>query len=760
MSSSPASKSRSEVLRSGAGATSIGIEEGSAARGHDVPRQDEARRRETSARKAPVPSGAVGSKRRGRRAQSGDARARARCIGSMAPKTAASGSPFVERGLGTSARRAAAPRARARSTEKIEVARVERGEARGAQALAEADDRLARPPAWACRRRARGRARWWRRRRRRGRRRPRRRGRPSGRGGRAGRARPWARGRGTRRCRRAGVRPMAAARGGPASRAAASAPRPARKRRRPWFTAPPRARRRSRPRRARAPARPAGRRRSRVRPAGAGMRAHLVQARGGAGAERDGRGARPRADHDRVVERARRVEAGEDLGLAVLVQIADGELRAHARRAPSGGRRRRAPRARRPRGRPRPCRARRAGRGGAAEAKASYLPPTLAARGAASPARQGPRGPVTVSSWMRVHAEAAPSGTARPGERREGAQRAVEAHAPGAVGEPDVDERGAAGRGDDGREADGLAQRRGRDGGEVRPGAGAEDLDAAAAEPEGAHPAPAHRDDLGRAVLVDVPARERDHVALEVPGALHVGRDERQRREVGPHLGVDGRLGERVRDGAGLGVLDARPDVARHRVDVGGGAELAGADLHRQVDEHALSARGLPRRGERQRLGARVGGRAAAAGDLGGERAHERCAARRGRVARERRGGDQRARGGAGERLGEGVRDARDGGARLRRRLRRGGGGRGDERTEGRARRQVIESVPPLRHVSPRPRLQRTVQAYIQNAETRAHGERRREGPVEARPRPARRFDQNPPPSARRARGARRGARR
>ncbi len=46
-------------------------------------------------------------------------------------------------------------------------------------------------------------------------------------------------------------------------------------------------------------------------------------------------------------------------------------------------------------------------------------------------------------------------------------QLAVEAHAAGAVGEADVDERGSAGRRDDGSEADGLAQRRGRDGREL-----------------------------------------------------------------------------------------------------------------------------------------------------------------------------------------------------------------------------------------------------------------------------------------------------
>ena len=49
-----------------------------------------------------------------------------------------------------------------------------------------------------------------------------------------------------------------------------------------------------------------------------------------------------------------------------------------------------------------------------ADAKASYCPPMLGGSGAASPGRHGPIGPVTVSPAMRVHAEAAPSGTATP----------------------------------------------------------------------------------------------------------------------------------------------------------------------------------------------------------------------------------------------------------------------------------------------------------------------------------------------------------
>ena len=55
-------------------------------------------------------------------------------------------------------------------------------------------------------------------------------------------------------------------------------------------------------------------------------------------------------------------------------------------------------------------------------------------------------------------------------------------HAPRAIGEADVDEARAFARRHDGGEADGLAQRRGRDRRQIGPGARREDLHAAAAE--------------------------------------------------------------------------------------------------------------------------------------------------------------------------------------------------------------------------------------------------------------------------------------
>ena len=115
--------------------------------------------------------------------------------------------------------------------------------------------------------------------------------------------------------------------------------------------------------------------------------------------------------------------------------------------------------------------------------------------------------------------------------------------------------------------------------------------------------------------------------------------DERDRREVAAHLGVDRRLGEGVGDRARLGIADPRPHAARHRVDVGRHAELAGGDLHGEVDERA---RGVARR--RSGIGsARACGRAPPARDLRGDRRGELGPARRGGVADQRRGHHQRA---------------------------------------------------------------------------------------------------------------------
>ncbi len=196
-------------------------------------------------------------------------------------------------------------------------------------------------------------------------------------------------------------------------------------------------------------------------------------------------------------------------------------------------------------------------------------------------------------------------------ERRVDLQPSIEAHGHGPIRQRHVERRlrpfpRAALH--DGRERVRLAQRRRAHGRQIRPRAPPQRLHLARSNTGCGHPAPADRGDLRAPVAVQIAARDRDDVALEVAPAVRLRRHERDRRQVRAHLRVDGRLRERVRARRRLRIADGGPHGPRHRVHVRRHAQLSRADLHRQVDERGRvpRARRQPPRRERDHLAVRA----------------------------------------------------------------------------------------------------------------------------------------------------------